>query len=105
MAELVITADEKNFQEIVGGPQPVLVDFWAPWCMPCRMVSPILDEIAAERQGTVTVAKVNVDDNPAIAAQFGIMSIPTVMRFENGAEVSRVVGAVPKAEIVRRLGL
>lgn len=105
MAEHVIAADNESFAEIILGNKPVLVDFWAPWCMPCKMVSPILDEIAEERQGALTVAKVNLDENPALASQYGVMSIPTVIRFQDGQEVSRVVGAMPKAEITRRLGL
>ncbi len=105
MQEYVVTADEKNFSHIIQGSKPVLVDFWAPWCMPCRMVSPILDEIASELQGQLTVAKVNLDENSQLAAKYGVMSIPTVVRFQDGEEVSRVVGAMPKAEITRRLGL
>ncbi|WP_243239470.1 thioredoxin [Sulfobacillus harzensis] len=105
MANNVVTADQNNFNQVIQGTQPVVVDFWASWCMPCRMVSPILDELAEERQGAVTVAKVNVDENPAIASQYGVMSIPTIIRFQAGEEVSRVVGALPKAELLRRLGL
>lgn len=105
LAEFVVAADEQNFTTVISGDKPVLVDFWAAWCMPCRMVSPILDEIAQERQGAVTVAKLNVDENPAVAAQYGVMSIPTIIRFEHGQEISRVVGALPKAEMARRLGL
>lgn len=105
MAEHTITADQNNFSEIISGDQPVLVDFWATWCMPCRMVSPILDELAAERQGALTVAKVNVDENPSIASQYGVMSIPTIIRFQGGSETARVVGALPKAELLRKLGL
>lgn len=105
MADFVVTADEKSFGGLVNADKPVLVDFWAPWCMPCRMVSPILDEIATERQGSLTVAKLNIDENPSIAAQYGVMSIPTVIRFQGGEEIARVVGALPKAEITRRLGL
>jgi len=101
----VISADEKNFSDVVGSDKPVLVDFWASWCMPCRMVSPILDELAEERPDALTVAKLNVDENPAIAAQYGVMSIPTIIRFQAGQEVQRVVGALPKAELIRKLGL
>ena len=105
MADYVITTDEKNFDTVIGQENPVLVDFWAPWCMPCRMVSPILDELAQERQGVLTVAKVNLDENPGLAARFGVMSIPTVIRFQSGEEKARVVGAIPKAEMTRRLGI
>lgn len=105
MSEQIITADQTNFEMVIGQDKPVLVDFWATWCMPCRMVSPILDELAAERPDALTVAKVNVDENPAIAAQYGVMSIPTIIRFQAGNEVSRVVGALPKAELLRKLGL
>ena len=105
MSELIQTADSQNFVSVINADQPVLVDFWASWCMPCRMVSPILESIAEEKQGQVTVAKVNVDDNPAIAAQYGVMSIPTIIRFQRGEEVARVTGALPKAELTRRLGL
>lgn len=105
MSEHVITADQKNFSQVIAQEKATLVDFWAPWCMPCRMVSPILDELADERQGAVTVAKVNIDENPSIAAQYGVMSIPTIIRFHGGEEVARVVGALPKAELTRKLGL
>ena len=105
MADNVITVDEKSFRDVIWADKPVLVDFWAPWCMPCRMVSPILDELASERQGSLTVAKVNLDENPTLAAQYGVMSIPTVIRFQGGEEKARVVGALPKAEIIRRLGI
>ncbi len=105
MAEFVVTADEKNFSDLINADQPVLVDFWAAWCMPCRMVSPILDELAQERQGALRVVKLNVDENPSVAAQYGVMSIPTIIRFQGGEEVARVVGALPKAELTRRLGL
>ncbi|MCY0877773.1 MAG: thioredoxin [Firmicutes bacterium] len=101
----VVVATEANFQEIIADEKPVLVDFWAAWCMPCRMVSPILDEIAQERPDSVTVAKLNVDENPTLASRYGVMSIPTIVRFQKGQEVARVVGAMPKAELVRRLGL
>lgn len=105
MSELIQTADNQNFVSVINTDQPVLVDFWASWCMPCRMVSPILEAIAEEKQGQVTVAKLNVDDNPAIAAQYGVMSIPTIIRFQRGEEVARVTGALPKAELTRKLGL
>lgn len=101
----VVSVDENSFSQVIGGDKPVLVDFWASWCMPCRMVSPILDELATERPDQVVVAKLNVDENPSVAAQYGVMSIPTIIRFERGQEVSRVVGAMPKAELVRKLGI
>lgn len=106
MPDNVVMADQTNFGEVIQGTaHPVVVDFWASWCMPCRMVAPILEELAAERPAQLTIAKVNVDENPALAAQFGVMSIPTLIRFQDGQEAARVVGALPKVELVRKLGL
>jgi len=105
MADFVVEVNDTNFSSLIKGDKPVLVDFWAAWCMPCRMVSPILDEIAGEQNGALTVAKLNVDENPSIAAQYGVMSIPTIIRFQDGAEVGRAVGALPKADLMRKLGL
>lgn len=85
--------------EVLQAQTPVLVDFWAPWCGPCRSLAPTLDAIADENVGKVKVVKINVDDNPAIAAQYGIRGIPAVMCFNKGAMVNQVVGAVPKNKL------
>lgn len=97
----VITND--NFKDIITGSPVVLVDFWATWCGPCRMLSPVVDEVAAEYEGRVTVAKCNVDDADDVAADAGIRSIPTLLFFKNGEVVDRTVGAVPKATITAKL--
>ncbi len=98
MSEITITKD--NFQqEVLQSPIPVLVDFWATWCGPCRMLSPIISEIAEEYAGRVKVGKVNVDDEPYLATQFRVMSIPTLILFKDGQAVNTAMGYRPKAEV------
>ena len=102
MAELVLT--EQNFdEEVLRAKQPVLVDFWATWCGPCRMLAPVIEEIANEYAGKVKVGKVNVDDERELALQFGVSSIPTVMVFQNGEVKAPSVGYRPKEEIEQLL--
>ena len=98
-----ININKDNFRnEVLNSEMPVLLDFWAPWCGPCRMVSPIVDEIAAER-GDIKVGKVNVDEEPELAGQFGVMSIPTLVVMKGGKVVNKTVGARPKAQILAML--
>ncbi len=98
MAEITLNA--KNFEaEVLDASGPVLVDFWATWCAPCRMLAPVLAAVAKERDGKVKVGKVNVDDEPDLATQYGIMNIPTVLLFENGRLVDTLVGFHPKEEL------
>ena len=98
-----IHIDRNNFQsEVLDSDRPVLLDFWAPWCTPCRMVGPILDEIAGERSD-IKVAKVNVDEQPELAGQFGVMSIPTLVVVKEGRIVQQAMGARPKAQILSML--
>jgi thioredoxin 1 len=102
--ENVLKLDAQNFAaEVTSSGVPVLVDFWAPWCGPCKMIGPIIEEIAGEFAGKAKVGKVNVDDNQALATQFGIRGIPTVMIFKGGAVVGSFVGVQPKAELTSAL--
>jgi len=95
---------DATFQaEVLESDQPVLVDFWAPWCGPCRVVHPILEEMASEREGELRIVSLNVDDNQQTAAQYEVLSIPTLILFKNGAEAKRVVGALPKRRLEAEL--
>ncbi|MBO7730425.1 MAG: thioredoxin [Lachnospiraceae bacterium] len=102
MSEIVLT--NQNFEEeVTQSDIPVLVDFWAVWCGPCKMLAPIVEEIAREFEGKVKVGKVNVDDEPALAARFGISSIPTLILFKDGQQAAVSVGVRPKEELVQML--
>jgi thioredoxin 1 len=102
MAAIVVTED--NFgTEVLTNSKAVLVDFWAEWCGPCKMVSPILDEIAAEHGDKLVIAKLNVDENPALAANYGVTSIPTLNVYQNGQVVKQIIGAKPKAALLAEL--
>lgn len=103
MAPIADLTEATFSEEINSAAEPVVVDFWAEWCGPCKMVAPILNEIATEQAGRIRIAKVNVDDNPGLAQQFGVMSIPTMIVFKDGAEVRRIVGAKGKAQLLEDL--
>ena len=103
MSAAVQVTDASFKQEVLDSEVPVLVDFWAPWCGPCRMVAQVVDEIAQQYDGQVKVVKLNTDENPNVASQYGIRSIPTLMIFKGGQRVDMVVGAVPKTTLSNTL--
>ena len=102
-SEYVIELNNDNFTNEINSPQPVLVDFWAPWCGPCRMMSPVIEEIAAEAQGRYKVCKINVDENSEITMQYKVLSIPTLFVFKDGKELESIVGVRSKDDILDTL--
>jgi len=103
MSEILTATDAEFDAQVLKSEKPVLVDFWADWCVPCHMVSPVVEEIGQEESGSINVAKLNVDDNPETARKYGVMSIPTLILFKDGEEAVRVVGAQPKENILRQI--
>ena len=101
MSDSVIEVSDSDFEEkVLKSSVPVLVDFWAPWCGPCKSIAPILEDVASEFGGKILIAKMNVDDNPRSPAKYNVRAIPNMVIFKSGAEVARVVGAVPKDDLV-----
>ena len=104
MAGSVIEITEDNFeQEVAQSKLPVLIDLWAAWCGPCRLIAPVIEELAGTYQGKMKMSKLNVDDHPQVAGKFQVMNIPTLLLFKGGEEVDRIVGVVPKDELTRRI--
>ncbi len=99
MGQNTVTGTDATFAELIGSDTPTLVDFWAEWCGPCKMMDRPLEEIAADRAGQIQIVKLNVDENPSTAMQYGVMSIPTMMIFQSGQEKKRLVGARSKAQL------
>jgi thioredoxin 1 len=102
MAKSVLITDDNFEKMVINSENPVFVDFWATWCGPCIAMAPIVDQMAADYEGKITVGKLDVDENPDSAAKFGIRSIPTMLIFKGGQVVDKVVGSVPKSELVKR---
>lgn len=106
MSDKVVTLTEATFDEVINASEePILVDFWAEWCGPCKMVAPILDEIAEEQEGKVTIAKLNIDEHQSIPMRYNVMSIPSMLLFKDGEVTHTVVGAKSKAQLIEELGL
>lgn len=102
--ENITTLNEKNFkQEVIDSEQAVLVDFWAPWCGPCKMMTPILEELNKDNNSKLKIGKLNTDENQALAANYGITGIPTLIIFKNGEPAERIVGVLPKEEIQKKI--
>ncbi len=103
MSDKIVAVTDDSFEEVIGGDKPVLVDFWAEWCGPCKMIAPILDEVAEEMSDSVTIAKLNIDQNSDTPPKFGVRGIPTLLLFKNGAVAATKVGALSKTQLVEFL--
>lgn len=103
---MALTITKENFEaEVLNSDMPVVIDFWATWCGPCKMMAPVIEEISGELNGKVKVGKVDIDNEPELAQKYGVMSIPTFIKFSGGAEEARTVGAIPKSILLEQLGL